>query len=141
MPVIVADLIVQSQVNKGVDLTAKKAGDLALATVHLFTNDYTPTPASVVGDFTEAVFTGYVDKAIPGWTANEYLLLGSVTTTGTTVLSWAGPGDATGETIFGYYVLSAGAGTPFIYAARLPEQFALANPANVLDLVPTYVIP
>jgi hypothetical protein len=138
MPVISPDTSVQNITNKAADLTVKKAGDLALATVHLFTNNINPGPNNVVGDFTEAVFTGYVAKAIPGWTANELPGDGNVGTTGTTVLTWVGPADATGQTIYGYFVLSVGAGTPLIYACRFPAQVPLAVPTDVLDLVPTY---
>lgn len=141
MPVIIPDTSVQVVSNKSADLAVKKAGDLALATVHLFTNNLTPTPQNVTGDFTEAVFTGYLAKAIPGWTANEVNLDGTVNSTGTTVLTWVGPGDGTGQTIYGYYVLSAGVGTPLIYAARFPVAVGLELVTDVLDLVPTFKLP
>lgn len=141
MPVVTVDTTVQSAVNKALDLTAKKAGDLALATVHLFTNAIDPTPQSVVGDFTEATFTGYVAKAIAGWNANRTGLDGSVAADGTGVLTWVGPSDGSGETILGYYVLSAGGGTPIIYACRFPNPVGLATALDVLALVPTFRLP
>lgn len=139
MPVIIADTTVQTQPNKAADLTAKIAGDLAAATVHLFTNPITPTPETPVGSYTEATFTGYAAKAIAGWTAGEYDSQGNVDTTGTGVLSWVGPSDETGQTIYGYYVLSAGDGTPLIYAAAFSVPLPALNlPTDVLDLVPTF---
>lgn len=140
MPAIAVDTSVQVQDNKATDLTAKKAGDLALATVHLFTNNVTPTPSSQVGDFTEAVFTGYVAKVAAGWTANNEPPDGSVSTDSTNVMSWVGPNDGTGETIYGYYVLSAGGGTPLIYAAKFPVAIGLSTPTDVLNLVATFVL-
>lgn len=141
MSVVTADNSVQTQANKDTDLTAKKAGDLAMATVHLFSNNITPTPQTPVGSYMEAVFTGYAAKAIAGWTANEWQLDGSVSTTGTGVLSWVGPADASGQTIYGYFVLSAGAGTPLIYASLFANPVSLSRVTDVLDLVPTYRVP
>lgn len=138
MPVVTVDASVQGQVNRSADVTAKKAGDLALATVHLFTNALTPTPSSVVGDFTEATFTGYAAVAVAGWNANRLNTDGSISIDATNVMTFVGPGDATGETIQGYYVLAAGGGTPYLYAVRFPTPVALLTPADVLALVATY---
>src|SRR5437588_722439 len=80
MPVVTTDAVMQGQVNKGADVTAKKAGDLAAATFHLYTNNLVPGPQNVLGDFTEAVFTGYVPIAAAGWNANEFAADGSVST-------------------------------------------------------------
>lgn len=138
MPVIVADTIVQGQVNKAADVAAKILGDLALCTVHLFTNDYVPVPQSVLGSFTEAVFTGYAAQAVAGWGTPELPSDGSVGVNDTTVLEWVGPSDASGQTVYGYYLRSAGAGTPYIGAYRFPFQVPLAVPTDVLDLVAGY---
>lgn len=141
MPTVQEDLSVQIQANKGADLTAKKAGDLALATVHLFTNNHTPAPGDAVGAFTEATFTGYVAKAVAGWTANDNNQDGSVGTTATTVLTWTGPADGSGQTVYGYYVLSAGAGTPILYAVKFPAGIGLNVPTDILNLVPSFRLP
>lgn len=141
MPVVTTDASVQTQANRAADLTAKKAADLALATIHLFSNNYNPLPTSVVADFTEAVFTGYAAQPVAGWNANQLSQDGSVSTDATTVLTWVGPNDPTGQTIYGYYVLSAGMGTPLVYAVRFPTPVALAVPTNVLALVVTYRSP
>lgn len=138
MPLILADNSVQTQANKSAQLTAKKAGDLAAATVHLFTNDINPTAGSVVGDFTEPVYAGYAGQPVAGWTANELEADGTVSTVATTVLSFTGPAAGGGPTVYGYYVLSAGGGTPLIYAARFVEPFGLVNDLKTLDVVPTF---
>lgn len=140
MPVITSDAAVQGQVNKSADLTAKKAGDLAAATIHLFTSNNVPTAFSVLADFTEAVFTGYAPIAVTAWNANELSLDGNVSTDATNVATWVGPGDATGETIQGYFVRSAGAGTPYLYAVKFPAPVALRVPTDVLALVATFVL-
>lgn len=141
MPVVITDTSSQAIANKVTDLAAKKAGDLAGATFHLYTNDYEPTPQSVVGDFDEATFTGYASIAAVGWNATEQNPDGSVSTDTTNVMTWVGPGDATGQTIHGYYVLSAGAGTPYIYGVKFPEPVPLATPADVLALVGSFRLP
>lgn len=139
MPVVTADNTVQSQVNKAADLDAKKLGDLLTATVHLFTNDYNPLPSSKVTDFTEAAFTGYAAKSVVLWTADQYNADGTVETASTNVMSWVGPTDMTGETIYGYYVLSIGGGTPLVYSARFDSPIGLNDATQVLDLVATFV--
>jgi hypothetical protein len=141
MPLIEADPTVQIAANKSADLTAKKAGDLALATVHLYTNNHTPVPGDVVANFTEAAFTGYAAKAIPGWTANDVDVDGSVSSTGTTVLTWTGPADASGQTVYGYYILSVGGGTPIIAAALFTAPVGMNGVGDILDMVPTFRLP
>lgn len=141
MPVITSDNSVQSQSNKSADLTVKKAGDLAAATIHLFINNYNPGTTSSVGDFTEATFTGYTPQAVAGWNANELSADGSVSTDATTVKTWIGPADMTGQTVYGYYVLSAGMGTPYLYAVRFPVAVGLNVPTDVLALVATFRLP
>ena len=141
MPTVLADATVQAAPNKSTDLTAKKAGDLALATVHLYMNDLDPTPDTAVGDFVECSGTTYVPKAVPGWTANDPSPDGSVSITGTTVLSWVGDGDDSGGTVYGYFVKAAAGGTPLIYSCRFPVPMPLDAATDVLDLVPTYRVP
>jgi len=141
MPVIISDNSVQGQANKSADLTAKKAGDLAAATVHLFTNDFVPTPTATAADFTEATFTGYAPVAVAGWNADEYNIDGSVSTDATNVMTWVGPGDASGQTIRGYYVLSAGLGTPYLYAVLFDDPVGLNHPTDVLGVVVTFKLP
>lgn len=141
MPAVLEDISVQVSTNKDADLTVKKAGDLALAKIDLFVNNHTPLPSSVFADFTLATFTGYVQKAVAGFTANETNLDGSVGTTATTVLSWVGPGDATGETVYGYLIRSAAVGNPLIAAVKLSSPVPLNTPADVLNLVPTFRLP
>src|SRR5262249_3938088 len=141
MPAVLEDISVQVSTNKDADLTVKKAGDLALAKIDLFVNNHTPLPSSVFADFTLATFTGYVQKAVAGFTANETNLDGSVGTTATTVLSCVGPGDATGENVYGYLMRAAAAGDPLIAAVKLSSPVPLNTPADVLNLVPTFRLP
>jgi hypothetical protein len=137
MPVIQGDNTVQVQSNKAADLTAKEAGDLALAKIDLFTNNRIPTPLDVIGDYTLPTFTGYVQKAFAGFTAEDLQPDGTVTITATNVVSWVGPADATGQVVQGYLIRAA-AGGALIAAAKFPAPVSLMVPTDVLDLVATY---
>lgn len=141
MPIVSGDVTVQANPNKDADLTAKKAGDLALATVHLFVNDIVPDGDTVVADFVECADTAYTPQVVAGWTANDPSPDGSISTTSTNVMSWVGSGDDTGGTVYGYYVKSAGGGTPLIYSVRLPFPQPLNAITDVIDLVATYRVP
>lgn len=132
---------VQSQANKDADLIAKKAGDLALATVHLFTNNINPTPQNVVGDFTEPTFTGYAAQAVAAWDTDELGADGSAGVFNTAVKTWVGPGDATGQTVYGYFLRSAGVGTPLVSAVKFAVPQPLMTPADVCNVVPYFRLP
>lgn len=140
MPVLAVDTTVQGVLDKEADLTAKKAGNLALAKIDLFTNNVNPNELSVLGDFTLPVWTGYVQKAVAGWTANALSVDGQVSTDATNVVSWAGPGDGTGQTVYGY-ILREAAGGAYIAGARFPAPVGIAAVTDVLNLVATYRTP
>ncbi len=36
---------------------------------HLYTNNYTPVHGTVIGDFTEAAFSGYANQALTSWSS------------------------------------------------------------------------
>lgn len=110
------------------------AGEIALATVHLFTNDVDPGPDAVVGDFNEATFAGYAAQALgafgdpfmgPDGIARVYAP--------SQQYNWTG---APTETVYGFYILSAGGGTPFIEYFRLdtPKTMQSASDALRLDI-------
>lgn len=139
MPLILADNGWQGQTNKSADLTAKKAGDLAGATVHLFTNDVDPRTFATLASFTEAAYAGYAAIAIAGWSANELNPDGTVTITATNVMTFTGPAAGGGPTVYGYFVQSAGAGTPYLYYARFSAPVNLTDNTKLLEMVATYV--
>jgi hypothetical protein len=141
MPLVVADVTVQAQSNKKADLEAKKAGDLALAKIDLFVNDFIPSALNKLADFVLPTFTGYVQKAFSGFAPTSEPLDGSASTVNTGVVSWIGPADATGQTVFGY-LITAAAGGALIASGRFPGAgVGLNTPLDVLDLVASFRLP
>lgn len=69
-------------------------------TLHLYTNNITPTTSSVVGDFTEAAFTGYAAVALAGWTASA--VAAHVASTTANPITFTASGAY--QSIYGWYV-------------------------------------
>lgn len=80
-------------------LTSYFAG---ICVLHLYQNNYTPVEASVLGNFTEATFTGYSSVALTSWS------LPVLTSPYQQITSAAVPFTVgtvgTGNNIYGYYV-------------------------------------
>lgn len=101
--------------------TVSVDGILNESVLHLFTNNFQPTPAAVVGDFTEATFTGYGDVTVTS--AGVF----TVATTGARLIFtpavFEATDAATPENVYGWY-LTDNAGT----ALQLYERFAAPVP-------------
>lgn len=93
------------------------AGKLAGATIHVFKNDYTPTEASVLGDFTEANFASYAYITSSGWSAPA-LNAGNKAETVATLATWTMGTPGTTNTIYGVFVKSAAG--DLLFAERNP---------------------
>lgn len=107
--------VTEAQMRKWVDVLV--ADQLEGGTLRLFTNDYTPTPQTVVGDLTEATFGGYGNIVLTGWNAaaNDGAG-GGVAISPLAVFSASGVAPA--ELIYGFYILGQGAGNPLVLAGR-----------------------
>jgi hypothetical protein len=118
---------------------------LALCTVHLFTNDFTPNSATVVGDFHEpdvgTEWAEYVSKATTGWGAQAVDPTGRVYISATPLMEWVGPAIPFDQSVYGYFIKSAQAGTPLLYSVRFPVAKGMRDANAVLDLVPTFTLP
>lgn len=118
---------------------------LALATVHLFVNDITPTAANVVTDFTEpdtaTEWAEYVAIATTSWGAQAVDPSGRVYIKALPLLEWVGPAIPFSMNIYGYFVRSAQAGTPLLYSVRFAAPFPIASASDILDLVATFTLP
>lgn len=89
------------------------AGELATAKLRLYSNNLTPTNAQVIGDFTEATFTGYAAVTLSGWTAASVAAhVASSTANPVTFTLTAGT-----QSIYGWYITNA-AGTVLYAAGR-----------------------
>lgn len=107
---------------------------LDAAVIHLYKNDYTPGPATVVGDFTEADFTGYAASAIVVWgtvltdPSNVAYVAGDAKT-------FASTGSAVPNTIYGYWAQGAGG---LMYAERFDAPIPILGVGDGIVLVPRF---
>lgn len=116
---------------------------LALCTVDLFENNFTPQASNVIADFTlpGADWAGYAAKATTGWGAQSVDATGRAYITATPLMEWTGPVAGGGPTIYGYVVKSAQGGTPLLYSVRFAVPKPMAVLTNVLDLAVTFTFP
>jgi len=107
--------------------------------VKLFTNDFAPSPTTLLADFTEATFTGYAEATIATWgdTINTGTARAGSTAQATfTAGAIAGPG----ETCFGYYVTNAGE-TLVLFSERFEESVQFVNEFDSLSLDLVFSLP
>ena len=104
----------------------------------LYSVDYTPDDATAPGSFTEATFTNYVAKTLTRalWNAAVTVTNKAETSYGTTPLSWTC--GATGQTVFGYYVIGVGS-SQCLWAERFATSRVLAD-QDILNLTPKFTL-
>lgn len=106
------------------------------AILKLFKADYTPGPATVLGDLTaiEADFTGYAASAAVVWgpvftdAANTAFTVGDVKT-------FASTGSAVTNTIYGYWAQGAGG---LMYAERFDAPIPVLGVGDGVVLLPRF---
>lgn len=98
-------------------------------TLRLYKNNYTPTGTSVTVDFTEADFTNYTEKTLTraGW-GTPTTVSNKAASTYSAVQTWTC--GASGNTIYGCYVVGATSGT-LLWA----EKFSTARPLALMDVL------
>lgn len=101
----------------------------------LFSNNFTPLVTSVVGDFTEADFTGYDMNSLLGFPTPSLMLDGSVYSVNQAIAVFTQTAVTVSQIVYGYYVLDNAGGyvggerfnTPMNFnAAGLSLYLALA---------------
>lgn len=105
----------------------------------LYKNDYTPDDSSVEASFVEADFTNYVAVTLTraNWNPAVTNANGKAETSyGTSPISWTC--GATGNTIYGYYVIGATSGV-VLWAERFSVPRVMSN-GNVLNLTPKFTL-
>lgn len=115
-------------------LNDRIAGWGASVTLHLFTNNYTPIAGSVIGNFTEATFPGYVAQAIGAWGAAA-MVGGRAKTIGSTITNTL---SVTGGpySIYGYYMTLGGV---LIWAERDPNApISEATAGDSYSVIPVF---
>lgn len=124
-------------------LTALKASWLTGAGVgpleiHLYQNDYTPGPGSVVGDFVPADFDGYAEKVVT-LTVGPYINPAGQAEIQNASMNWTPTGSTTPNTIYGYFILDTSG--DYVGGERFAAPRALNGPLTTLTILPTFVIP
>lgn len=104
----------------------------------LYQNNYTPDANSAPGSFTEATFTNYavMTLARATWNASVIVSGAAQTSYGSSPLSWTC--GASGNTIYGYYVVGATSGV-VLWAELFATSRVLAN-QDVLNLTPQFTL-
>lgn len=131
--------LVQNRTNMIADLNVKVAGDLAACTVHLFKNDMTPTPTTVIGDLTEADYTGYAAQPVGAWGGAFVNAEGKAQVTAPS-LQFQPSGSTVTNVCYGYYYRSAGGGTPLLGAVRFDEPVAMGSVLDAALVQPTWLL-
>lgn len=120
--------------------------------IKLYSNNLVPSVNSVLGDFTEADFTGYAPILLTGWTDAAWASQGAAVCYGipSAVFNAASP-FTVGQTVFGWYAV-AGSSSPFtllaagsfgsgIPMASLGDQILISVPVGISDAgIPVVVL-
>jgi hypothetical protein len=105
------------------------AGDL---TLKLYTNDFSPTITSVIGDFTEMTGMGYTSKTLGsgGWTVTTVSNVGSASAA-SQVWTFTAGGPTT---IYGYFVVDAS--NNLLWGERFGVSVTVQLGGDSLTIVP-----
>jgi hypothetical protein len=115
-------------------LLTRPAAALLAATchVHLFVNNLTPNGDSVLGDFTEATFTGYLAQAFTAFVGPVHLGNGAEALM-VDVNFIGGAITPPGQTCYGYYITDNTDATLYM-SERFTSPVPFANLGDFLDL-------
>jgi hypothetical protein len=104
---------------------------LLAPTVHLFQNDTQVDRNTVIGDLTEATYTGYASEAVT-WLAPSVADDGAIEVVGT-VGEFRPTGSAVVNDIYGIMVKSGIVGTPMVFCARFDDApLPMASALNAI---------
>jgi hypothetical protein len=102
--------------------------------VRLYQNDYTPVAGSVIGDFTEATFTGYAEEVTSGgdWTVTP----GDPSVAEAGEIAFTSTAGSQDEDIYGYYVVRE-TSEDLVYAERFPlGPYTIVNNGHEIRVTP-----
>lgn len=108
-------------------------------TLRIFQNDLTPTSASVVGDFTEADFTGYaaVNLTAANWGKS---LASTVVLLYNTAVAFTSSAGEQAQDIYGYYVTRTTTGD-LVYSERFPDgPYSIVNNGDKVSVTPRFTL-
>jgi hypothetical protein len=116
-----------SQIMLGVRTQLMVPGNVKL---HLYANDFSPSPSSVLANFTEATFDGYAALASALLMGPSRNLDGSFEVSGNA--NWAMTGSTTPNTIYGAYITDF-TGTQLLFANRFDQPVPMVDAFSSLN--------
>lgn len=105
---------------------------LAMSTLQLFQNNVIPSPGMVIGDLTEATFTGYSAATITAFLATYLDPLGGASIQAPTQQFQTASPFTVGNTIYGWYLLTAGG--VLVLAGTFAAPIAMAGNGDAIPL-------
>ena len=115
-------------------LVGKSGYTVRTLILRLFKNDITPAEDDVVGDYTEATFTGYAEKALA---SGDWTISGTTPTQAQAASqTFTSSANQTLQNIYGFYLVSATDGelTHALRFADAPRP--IANNGDFINVVP-----
>jgi hypothetical protein len=103
-----------------------------LHSLHLFQNNYVPVLSDVVGNYTEATFSGYASQN-PTWGA-AFINGSTQAEIDAGALTFTRSAGASSNTIYGIYVLDSGG--VLTYAERFPAPVSMATAGDAIVYTP-----
>jgi hypothetical protein len=113
------------------------AGSLGATKMKLFQNNVVVTPATLIGDLTEATFAGYVAKTLT-WAVGPYLNPAGQAEIQNGSVNWTPTDSVTPNAIYGYWVEDA-AGN-LLWAENFTTPRSMASTLDTITLLPTLVL-
>jgi hypothetical protein len=128
-------MFVQSQGNLLASLTAALAG-ISTCQIRLYSNNYTPTNASLLTNFTEANFTGYTAVTNASWNAPSWAGQGAAVGYSKEVATFQPTGTTITQTVYGYYVtIGSGGGETLLGAELFSSPIPMASVEDQINIV------
>ena len=113
------------------------AGSLAAAKVGLFTGAPVISPSTVIADFTEPLFTGYLRKSItwsaPFYNGNQQEQVDSG------LMQWQPTDGVNPSVVTGFFVINT-AGTKLLFAGLFDAPVSMIDATSALPLVVQYLL-
>ena len=130
-----AGTVIRTTLGTILDYALNRDTPLAL-TIRLYTNDYTPTTTSTVGNFTEAAGFGYTEvllgESTGDWTIDTSTNIASATHT---EITWTFTG-ALGN-VYGYYIIQEDSPEPLLGAERFSNgPYNIQNDGDEIKVTP-----
>src|SRR5688572_32940844 len=114
------------------------AGASTTLRVRLFQSNTTPSQSTVIGDLTEATFSGYA-AVTPSFGASA-TASNKGTITDSAARDFTHNGGGTSNTIYGYYVTYESGGSTLLWAERFDIAQTLANNGDKITLTAKFTL-